>query len=124
MPSEIWAALIGAFGGVLAALLPILFARVRVSRERFPTDQESPGVQWEGPELVDIRQLRILRALAGENHGRGLNTYKNNDFYRPALDQLEAMGWVQNIGGDYHLTRKSLQYTRRYIKWLYYSWAP
>ena len=116
MTSDILSALIGAAGGVIAAMIPHVIDQIRLWKARYAT-------KWEGEELVDIRHLRILRALAGEHNGRELHVFRNNDFYRPALEHLEKIGWVESIDNKFRLTSKSLPYTRRYLKWLHSKWV-
>lgn len=124
MTSDITVALISALGGVLAATAPLLVSEWLLKKKRYATDAKSPGEMWKGHALVDVRHLRILRALAGEDAGRGLHTYKHNSFYRPALDQLEKTGWIRQVGDEYHLTDRSVEFTREYLKWLQRRWKP
>jgi hypothetical protein len=112
MSEQIFVAIIAAVGGVIAASIPKLLDWA--SQSNFPTTGET----------LEIRKLRLLRALVGEDEGRDLNIYLQSDFYRPALENLETDGFVKSIGKTYHLTEKGNEYTRGYLKRLSSSWKP
>jgi hypothetical protein len=67
-------------------------------------------------ELKDSRELRILRALFDEPAGRGIWTYANNRFYRGALDNLLAKGYVSGGKGKYRLTATGEEVCRQYLR--------
>jgi hypothetical protein len=114
MSDQVFVAIIGAVGGVVAASIPKLLDWYQTSQSNFPTLGET----------LEIRKLRLLRALVGEDEGRDLNIYLQSDFYRPALESLKTDGFVKSIGKTYHLTEKGNEYTRGYLKRLSSSWKP
>jgi hypothetical protein len=61
--------------------------------------------------VADKHELRILRALLGEDEGRFLMHYQDGD-YRPALQQLLGKGLVRREGYKYYLTDSGLQALR------------
>jgi hypothetical protein len=83
MSEQIVVAVIGAMGGVVAASVPQIVAWYQTSRSNFPTIEGKKG-GWSGGDLFDIRELRLLRALVGEDQGRDLRVYVKSDYYRPA----------------------------------------
>jgi hypothetical protein len=123
MSEQIVVAVIGAMGGVVAASVPQIFAWYQTSRSNFPTVEGKKG-GWTGGDLFEIRELRLLRALVGEDQGRDLKVYVKSDYYRPALENLQDKGLVKSTNGTYHLTNKGNTYTRSYLKWLSSSWKP
>ncbi len=55
-------------------------------------------------QVLEDRELRILRALVGEPEGRHFYAYKRNDYYRPALDSLAYKGLIFKQENKYLLT--------------------
>jgi len=64
--------------------------------------------------VVDKRELRILRALLGEQTGRAMHGYRG-PFYRPSLDSLMSEGMVQFNQGKYFLTDKGRAAVREHL---------
>lgn len=115
MSEQVFVAIIAAVGGVVAASIPKLIDWYQASQSNFPTTGET----------LEIRKLRLLRALVGEDEGRKLNIYLQSDYYRPALESLKRDdGFVKSIGETYHLTEKGNEYTRGYLKRLSSYWKP
>ncbi|UIE37330.1 hypothetical protein [Leptodesmis sichuanensis] len=99
MSEQIVVAVIGAMGGVVAASVPQIFAWYQISRSNFPTVEGKKG-GWSGGDLFEIRELRLLRALVGEDQGRDLQVYVRSGYYRPALENLQGKGLVKSMNGN------------------------
>ena len=65
--------------------------------------------------VVDGRELRILRALIGEDEGRSMYSYQS-PHYRPALEALIGKGLIQRRGGKYLLTDIGLQVVAEHLE--------
>jgi hypothetical protein len=63
--------------------------------------------------VVDRKELRILRALFGEN-GRQLQQFLGS-YYRDALINLLANGLIRKEGKDFFLTEKGMRATVTYL---------
>ncbi len=63
--------------------------------------------------VVDPKELRILRALFGED-GRQLRQFLGS-YYRDALASLVAKGYVKKDGRDFYLTDQGKKATRAYL---------
>jgi hypothetical protein len=123
MSDSVLVALIGVGGTIVGAVATILVARMQAagrSVERASPNEENELVLGEH---VDIRQLRILRALFGERRGRYLEAY-HDDYYRPALEATIRNGWVMRIDRRYHMTPKGLEFCRAYLQQLLIAWQP
>lgn len=68
-----------------------------------PTDEDT-AKEYLKENIVDVRELRILRSLVGEIGGRSLHNYRRSGYYRPALDSLIAKDLVNDIQKKYYLT--------------------
>jgi hypothetical protein len=66
--------------------------------------------------LVDNRELRILRALIGEDEGRGMYSYNNNAYYRPALESLLGKGLIEKRDGKFFLSDSGHKVVAEYLK--------
>src|SRR5262245_36438534 len=73
-------------------------------------------------EAIDLRELRILRALYGEPEGRRLEQYKIK-YDRGPLDATVKKGWVRLVAGNYYLTAKGAEFCRGYLGQLA-DWQP
>jgi hypothetical protein len=68
-----------------------------------------------GQNLEGKRELRILRALFGEDGGRALNIYRKSDHYLPAINSLEENGYIRRQQDQYFLTEKGLKEARAHL---------
>jgi hypothetical protein len=113
-------AVIGTAGTVVGAVATALISRAKSAR---PTPTEPAETTPVLGEAVDIRELRILRALFGEPKGRLLEAYKDK-YYRSSLEAVVQKGWVKQIEGRYYMTQKGAEFCRVYLKQLLGSWQP
>jgi len=117
-------ALIGVGGSVVGSAATIIVARIQAAQKAGhsvpPEKAETTPVLGEA---VDIRELRILRALFGEPKGRFLEAYKDK-YYRPALEATITKGWVKQIEGRYYMTSKGAEFCRAYLKQVLGAWQP
>src|SRR5262245_15212793 len=107
MSDSNWNALFGMLGTVIGAAIgvlgSILVARIQAAQKSAPPEKvETTPVLGEA---VDIRELRLLRALFGEPKGRILEGYKAQ-FYGPSLAAVMRKGWVKCIEKRYYMTAK------------------
>lgn len=65
--------------------------------------------------LVDNRELRILRALIGEDEGRGMHSYQNS-YYQPALESLLGKGLIEKRDRKFFLTDSGHRVVVEYLK--------
>jgi hypothetical protein len=68
----------------------------------------------QSAEVVDVSELRILRALFDEPEGRQIVNYAR--YYRAALDSLLQKGYVERDGKQYRLTVDGSEATSRYLR--------
>jgi hypothetical protein len=68
-----------------------------------------------GQSLEGKRELRILRALIGEDGGRALNIYRKSDHYRPAVESLDENGYIRRQKDQYFLTEKGMREVRAHL---------
>jgi hypothetical protein len=123
MSDAVWVALIGVAGTVVGALATVVVARIQAAHK---TAQRPPEPAETAPvlgETVDIRELRILRALFGEPKGRLLEGYHQN-YYKPSLDAVMRKGWVKRIEKRYYMTPKGAEFCRAYLRELFAAWQP
>ncbi|MBI3411091.1 MAG: hypothetical protein HY040_22380 [Planctomycetes bacterium] len=121
MSDPVWIALIGVLGTVVGAVATILVARIQAAQKAGPPAKvETTPVLGEA---VDIRELRLLRALYGEPKGRILEGYKAQ-YYGPALNAVMRKGWVKRIEKRYYMTPKGSEFCRTYLKELFGAWQP
>ena len=117
-------AAIGAAGTIVGAVATIIVARIQASaKARHPGQSEKAETVPVLGEAIDIRELRILRALFGEPDGRFLAAYRDKS-YRPALDATVKKGWVKRIEGRYYMTAKGAAFCRPYLQQLLEGWQP
>ena len=121
MDKIIAAIIIGAFGTIAAGII-LDWYRARLSN--FPTNGSKGGGNWPGGEMLTIQDLRILRALFGEDEGRYIYHYRDNSFYKSSLDHLIRTGLVKLSDNKYYLTAKGKKYAYSYLIWLTKSWKP
>jgi hypothetical protein len=73
-------------------------------------------------KLVDIRELRILRALFGEPNGRLLDGYLTQ-YYKASLQAALEKGWIKQIEKRYYMTYEGARVCREYLRELA-GWQP
>jgi hypothetical protein len=125
MSDTVVVALIGVAGTVVGSGATILVALLQ-SRKRHDPPVPPGKVVDPTPvlgEAVDIRELRILRALYGEPRGRPLDAYKDA-YYRRSLEATLKKGWVRLEARRYHLTDKGADFCWAYVKQLHQDWRP
>ena len=117
-------AAIGAAGTIVGAVATIIVARIQArAKASHPGPPEKAATVPVLGEAIDIRELRILRALFGEPEGRILQAYRDKH-YRPALDATVKKGWVKSIEGRYYMTAKGAAFCRPYLGQLLEGWQP
>ncbi len=122
MSDAVWVALIGVAGTIIGALATVVVARIQALRKTDAhEDSQEPALVLG--ELVDIRELRVLRALFGERKGRILEGYKAA-YYRAALEAVVRKGWAKKIEGRFYMTPKGAEFCRAYLKQLLGGWQP
>ncbi len=119
--NEIIAAILGAFASKIADIAVDLY---RDRQSNFPTNSSKESGTWPDGEMLTIQELRILRALSGEDEGRYIYIYRNNDYYKPSLEHLINTGLVKLSDNKYYLTSKGNRYAYSYLRWLSKSWKP
>jgi hypothetical protein len=127
MTDTVSTALIGAVSAIVGSACTVLTARVQAKQnakqasEAEATDNAKPSLVLG--ELIDIRELRILRALYGEPSGRILQAYRA-EYYRPALETAVKKGWIEEVhGGKLRMTPNGVSVCREYLKQLE-TWKP
>lgn len=125
MSEMVLVAVIGAAGTIVGAVTTLLVASIQAAQkasqaaEADATDR-SPIILGHA---LDIRELRILRALFGEPNGRLLEAYKDS-YYRPALNAVTKKGWVKQIQGRVYMTTEGAEFCRAYLKQEISAWKP
>ena len=121
MSEAMWIAVISGLGvAVVGAIGTILAAKIQAARRN---DDSEPATATLVPDdLVDQEELRILRALYGEQRGRWLEAYRGQ-FYHPFLEKVKKRGWVQQIDKRYFLTALGTDICRRHLAQLK-DWRP
>lgn len=120
-------ALIGVLGTAIGAIATVLVARIQSQKEKDKAaaqkaeDSQPPSVVLG--ELIDNRELRILRALFGERGGRLLDGYKN-PFYAAAMEAVRNKDWVKKRDGKHYMTEKGAELCRAYVRELLQNWRP
>jgi hypothetical protein len=124
MSDAVLVAMIGVAGTLVGALATVLAARIQAAHKaaQVPPSGKAETSPVLG-ESVDIRELRILRALFGEPKGRALESYKNG-YYRPSLEAVVNKGWARRIEQRYYMTPKGADFCRAYLKELLGAWQP
>jgi hypothetical protein len=124
MSDTVLVALIGVSGTVVGAVATILVARIQAAHKAAPPP--SPGKPDTIPVLgqsIDIRELRILRALFGEPKGRILEAYQDG-YYGPSLQAVVKRGLVKRIEKRYYMTPIGADFCRAYLKEVFETWRP
>ena len=127
MTDAVSTALIGAASAVVGSICTVITARVQANqnaKKQIASEADEGGKERIIlGEVIDIRELRILRALYGEPSGRILQAYRT-DYYRPALQSVIEKGWVEQLdGGRLRMTAKGVVVSREYLKQLE-LWEP
>jgi hypothetical protein len=127
MSDGVLAALIGLAGTVVGAVAAVLVARIQTGRPKNGDPPGGPGTTVVLGGVVDIRELRILRALFGEPKGRFLEAYSIS-YYGPSLEAVIKKGWVKRIKEKtkerFCLTQQGADFCRAYLKQLLGAWHP
>jgi hypothetical protein len=127
MSDAVWVAIIGVTGTLIGAVTTVLVARIQASHKArdLAAAAANEGAQTTPVlgELIEIRELRILRALFGEPKGRILEGYKVV-YYRAALDAVVKKGWVKKIEGRFYMTGRGAEFCRTYLKQVLDTWQP
>lgn len=122
MSDPVLVALSGVAGTAVGAVATVLVARIQAAQKAgHPPSSEKAEMTPVLGEVVDIRELRILRALFGEPKGRILGAYQDV-FYRPSLATVTKKGWVKRVEKRYYLTDKGAEFCRAYLKELFGTW--
>lgn len=119
--AEIIAGLVGAIATIVAAIIGVRHHRASSAQPKIT--EASDSNMFVLGELVDIRELRVLRALYGESKGRILEGY-TVPYYKPYLDATVSKGWVKHQNGRYHLTHRGTEVCRTYLRQLMDRWKP
>jgi hypothetical protein len=125
MSDTVLTAIIGVAASVVGAVATIVVARIQTAQK---AAHAISGSGQKGAPIplvtrtVDIRELRILRALLGEPKGRILEGYQSA-YYAPALSAVVRKGWVKRIEGRYYMSHKGAEVCREYLHELD-SWQP
>jgi hypothetical protein len=124
MSDAVLAALIGVGGTVVGAIATVLVARIQAAHKAVrPPSAEKPDPVAVLGQSIDIRELRILRALFGERKGRILEAYQDA-YYGPSLQALVKRGLVTRVEKRYYMTNKGAEFCRAYLKELFETWQP
>ncbi|HEY7326417.1 MAG TPA: hypothetical protein VH592_02165 [Gemmataceae bacterium] len=123
--------LIGLAGIFIGAIVVVIISRRRVDQKTYrskPKENSESGPEKVETilvlgEAVDMRELRILRALFGESDGRHLVCYKEK-YYRPSLEATIKKGWVKKAGNRYFMTPKGAEFCRTYFEQLLHEHEP
>jgi hypothetical protein len=123
MSDAIWTAVIGLGGTVIGSVTTVILAKIQASNKARADAAEAAkyGTMILG-DLVDIRELRILRALYGEPKGRILEAYRD-DYYASSLKAVVNKRWVSQIDKKFHMTPTGADICRTYLDQLK-SWKP
>lgn len=111
---------VGAIAGAVAA---VIVARANARPKADPLPPEKPEALPVLGKAVDIRELRILRALFGEPRGRYLEAYQDQ-YYGPALKGMMNKGWVKKIDKRYIMTPEGAKFCHAYLKQTSETWQP
>jgi hypothetical protein len=123
MSDPVLIALIGVAGTVVGSVATVIVARIQAAQKVHIPPREKPETTPVLGQAVDIRELRILRALFGEPEGRILEGYQEA-YYAPSLTALIKKGWVKRIEKRYYMTPKGAEFCRAYLKEVFESWQP
>jgi hypothetical protein len=127
MSDAVWVAIIGVTGTLIGAVTTVLVARIQASHKAkaLADAAANEGAQTTPVlgELIEIRELRIMRALFGEPKGRILEGYRVS-YYRASLEAVMKKGWVKQIEGRFYMTAKGAEFCRTYLQQVLDSWQP
>jgi len=124
MSDAVWVAIIGVAGTVVGAVATVLVARIQAAQKAASTAaSEKAEIIAVLGQSVDIRELRILRALFGEPKGRILQAY-HDSYYGPPLRAVIKKQWVKRIEDRYYMTPKGAEFCRAYLNELFATWQP
>src|SRR4051812_6655483 len=115
MSDAVMTAMIGVGSSAVGAIATIIVARIQVQNKARAEATEKVQITPVLGESVDIRELRILRALYGEPSGRLLEAYKT-PYYRPAIQAVLRKRWANKIEDRYHMTKKGTDFCTAYLK--------
>jgi hypothetical protein len=110
-------------GRVVGAVATVVVARIQPAQKAVHaavTEKAEP--QQVFGKLVDIRELRILRALFGEPNGSLLDGYLSQ-YYRSSLQAALKKGWIKQIEKRYYMTSEGVRVCREYLRELA-DWQP
>src|SRR3954469_9484645 len=111
MSDSVLTAIIGVAGIVIGTVGSILVASIQ-SKAKANNQVQHPSPVLG--HLVDIRELRILRALYGEPNGRKLEGYRDR-YYLPSLQAMIDKRWVRENRKRYFLTPEGAKACRAYL---------
>lgn len=127
MTDTVSVALIGVAGMSIGAMATVIVARIQARQKARDEAREvknvpNPKTPVLG-DLVDIRELRLLRALFAEPSGRFLTAYRNT-YYHAAVEAVQSKGWVRHVDGRFYMTDKGAEFCRAYLKEQFDVWDP
>jgi hypothetical protein len=123
MSDTVLTAMIGVAGSVVGAVATVIVARIQTAQKVAHAGVTERGELQQGlGRLVDIRELRILRALFGEPNGRILDGYLT-EYYRASLHAVLEKKWVKQIESRYYMTPEGMRICREYLRELA-GWQP
>lgn len=96
---------IGAIAGIIAIIIAAFQALIA-----WLEYMNSQKVRSMAPD-----ELRVLRALVTEVHGRHLHNYKNSNLYSPALRTLIKEEFIRQAGDLYYLTDKGEKAVKKHL---------
>ncbi|HEY7326986.1 MAG TPA: hypothetical protein VH592_05075 [Gemmataceae bacterium] len=132
MSSEAFLVLfVGLAGIVIGVIAMIVISHRRVEQKTYRSrETEKAGTGPEEAETllvlgeaVDLRELRIVRALFGEPKGRFLGSFKA-PYYRPSLEATIDKDWIKPVGRRFYLTPKGEEFCRSYLEQLLHEHQP
>lgn len=114
------ASLVGAIIGALAVLAkPWIEAKLAMRRE----SSEEPKRRVVG-EYLTPQELRILRALSGEDSRRAMYAYRKNAYYQSAIETMKSKKWIDSTKEGFKLTGRGAEIAKEYLKQIVDSWQP
>ena len=82
------------------------------TKENIPAEELASQIV-KSAEVVDILELRVLRALFDEDEGRLIVHYEK--YYKNAIENLSAKGYIEKKGKKYFLTNAGWEVTKKYL---------
>ena len=123
MSDTVLTAMIGVAGSAVGAVATIVVARIQTAqKDARAALADDAGTKQVLGKVVDIRELRILRALFGEPKGRLLEGYLSK-YYQSSRQAALDKGWMKQIEGRYYMTRAGAAVCRDYLQELA-GWQP